>query len=177
MTTDLIDINRNYLKDSISTLDIIDNCYPANDLIDILSDSKERDKRLISDFKHDELIIKKVNRIDIKNQKVKRNIRYLTVKGVERYLTEGKIFSYKNACDIFGFTLIDKQHIEWDLYISKCKNETGEFNVNMILKWLFDKRKSCRHLGKYATIEEIITFAEPYLPNNDKIKYVNKINN
>jgi hypothetical protein len=32
-------------------------------------------------------------------------------------------------------------------------------------------------LGKYATIEEIITFVEPYLPNNDKIKYVNKINN
>jgi len=163
----LIDLNKKSIQSKIDTLKIIDDCYPANDLICILSDSIERDKRLINEYLDSEVVLKKV-----KKDSYSKWIRYFTKSGLIRYLHEGKIFSYINACEIFNVKPINKKHIEWDTFLNKCINSDGEYNVSSVLKWLFEKRKSCKSLGTYCALTDIVNFASNFDIDEDKLSYL-----
>ncbi len=150
----ILEFNRNGLSEKINKLNIVDDCYPANDLIEILSNAKERDKKLINSYDENEVVIKKVER-----NKLLRSVRYFTKSGVARYLHEGKLFNYKNACAHFGVIPIDLDKVEYRKQLAKYATDDGQYKVAPVLKWLYGKRKSCKALGEIATKEEIIEFA------------------
>ncbi len=196
----LLDLNRQSLKNKIDKLDKYLDNYPASDLIQILSNSVERDKRIISDFTADEVILHSVKR-----DKTIRKIRYLTPKGVARYLLEGDIFSYENACYIFNVPIVNKQHILWHGQLMKClytdvndtdvndtdvndtDTVTGKdnsvdlskdkvckliFQVKPLLKWLFEKRKSIKMLGDNAYQMDLYDVVVNMAEiNNEKLEY------
>lgn len=165
---DLIELNRLGLENKINQLEQCDGLYPANDLIDVLSDAKERDKRYINNFTSDELVTKSVKR-----GKFTRTVRYFTEQGLVRYIHEGKLFSYANVCKIFNIQAINKNAGEWQKLLDKSMNASGEYKVSIVLKWIFGKRKACASLGEYATKEEIVNFAEEFdTADKDKIKFI-----
>jgi nitrite reductase/ring-hydroxylating ferredoxin subunit len=161
----ILEFNRNGLSEKINNLNIVDECYPANDLIEILSNAKERDKKLINGYSETEVIIKKVER-----NKLIRSVRYFTKSGVARYLHEGKLFNYKNACAHFGVIPIDLDIVEYKKQLARYETVDGRYKVAPVLKWLYGKRKSCKALGEIATKEEILEFVSKADTNADPVK-------
>lgn len=145
--------------------------YNCNDIIDALSDAKVRDKRLINDYGKEYVLVRSIK---IKN--VSRACRFFTLKGIERYLNEGKIYSYKNACEYFSISDRNKQHDKYKEQLEKCKESEEYYNTKKILKWLYEKRKSIKALGETTTIKNLLEYIEfdikKYNSKDDDSKYV-----
>jgi hypothetical protein len=158
----LISINKKALNDKISKLNIINNHYPANDLINIISNSKETDKRLINDFIKDiEIVIYKTKH----NNRIK-SLRYFTELGIKRYLKEGKIFSYNLICEIFQIIPTDKEQIKLEKILKKAKNK-NLYKTSIMLKWIYNTRKQSILLKNEAELKDIIQFVESDILIND----------
>jgi hypothetical protein len=152
-------INKESLYKKLENVEKIKDCYKANDVIDILSNNKERDKRLIGGYTRDEVVLKKT----ICNGFL-RTTRFLTQKGIERYLHEGKIFSYENACSYFAVKPKDLDIEKWNIQLEKIKiddeDNITEYKTSLILKWLFEKRKFCKTLGENVSIESLLEWID-----------------
>ena len=161
---ELLDYNKSELFKKLDALKKIEELYPANDLIDIVSTNKERDKRLINEYTPDELVVRKTIRGGYT-----REVRFFTHTGISRYITEGKIFSLKNVCEYFKIPYKDPAEEKIKESLAKIKKINGKYKTSMILKWLFDKRKSCKELSEYIDLPTVIEFAETHNADSDKI--------
>jgi hypothetical protein len=164
MTTieSLLDYNKQVLYEKIRSVKVIRNTYRANDLIDVLSSAPDRDKRIIADYEKDEVLIRRTQ-----CKGVLRMTRFFTLKGVTRYLHEGKVFSYKNACSFFNVEPKDLEKEKLEKELSNYEEEDGTYNTKRLLRWLFEKRKSAKALGESCSIEKIIEFVNE-LPEEEK---------
>lgn len=177
--SDIKNINKYCLYKKLESVEKNENCYKANELINILSINKERDKKLIGNYNKNEVVIKKTNCYGYN-----RNTRFLTQKGIARYLHEGKIFSYENACKYFNVKPKDLDVEKWNLQLEKLKTDDekdmNKYKTNLLLKWLFEKRKSCKNLGTVVSIESLLEWIsnsklEDEISNKKKIKYLKNI--
>jgi hypothetical protein len=184
----LLELNKSSLFAKLDKVQRVKELYVANDVIDVLSNQKERDRRTLSDYNTDEL----------KTYKIKRNgvlkiVRMFTKKGIERYLQNGKIFDQKNASEYFKVDIPVVDHLGEELI--KCiacaatdrtatdrtaTNRTdlkqADYKTTKILKWLFGKRKLCRALGEYTTIEKVVnTFEKDDAVDSERMQYLTNI--
>ena len=234
------EINKTGLHSKLKKAVVIDGCYKANDIIGVLSNNIERDKRLINDYDEDEVVVKKT-----KCGHYMRSARFFTQKGIERYLSEGRLFSYENACLFFKVQTKNTNYLKWDKQFEKIKecepknikvksngikvksndvdsdsddesddeadvnvdycydNESDSeldagaesdseldavrchdkksarksrsnrqltYKTNLLLKWLFDKRKACKQLGTITTVANVLK----WLDNADLVDSLDK---
>lgn len=175
MLDDLIAENKAALFERLDSVKKIKECWIAKELIEIISNSIERDRRLINDFDADE-----INTALCPERK--KHVRVLTKKGVERLVHNGKLFDYQTVCEYFKITPQDKDFDSFVDEFKKCAvssgKNTGLFKTSRILKLLFKKRKFCKKLGAYTTIDKILEeFPEiSDSPNLKKILSTNKDN-
>ena len=154
--------NQKALFSKLDKVRKINNCYNCNDIIEILSESKSRDIRHINDYDISEVIICKVF---IETQT--RRLRYFTLAGIAKYLHEGKIYSYANACVYFSVQPINKEHIKWKKTVDTFL-VNDSFDTNKILKWLFEKKKSCVALGNYVDIGKLSLYLKSVSGYNEE---------
>lgn len=160
----LLELNKTTLHNKIAQVqNIKSNLYAANDLIDVLSTQKERDKRMINDYSEDEVTLRIVRRDGLL-----RKIRFFTLAGIARYLTEGKIYAYRDACAYFNTTPIDLEEKSIADELLAMKTSTGTYKTTQLLKWLFGKRKMCKALGEYVTLSDVYQMFKdsPDIPDN-----------
>lgn len=151
----LHDYNRKALFDKIDGVRKIDNTYRATALIDVLSSAPERDKGIIKNYEKDEVMIRRVQ-----CKGILRITRFFTLKGIARYLHEGKVFSYKNACAYFEIEPRDLEKEKLSEELSSIKMDNDKYNTKKLLKWLFEKRKSAKVLGESCTISKLLEFVD-----------------
>jgi len=165
----LLELNKQGLHTRLAKVQHIKDLYVASDLIDILSNQKERDRRIINDYSEDELKTYKIQRLG-----GLKTVRMLTKKGIERYLHEGKLFDYNNACSYFSVIPIDKVKqgylADLESFLSDTnttkkdnvkkdnvkKDTIKKYDTKKLLKWLFGKRKMCKALGDQTSIAEVL---------------------
>lgn len=146
---ELKQLNRDAIHEKLKTVHKIVDNYVANDLIDAISTHKERDKRMINNWEDDEVFIQKTVR-----GTSMRLVRLFTLKGIARYLREGKVYSYENLCDYFNVQAIDKELEQFKKELETIKND-DTYHTNKILKWLFESRVQAKALGAYTTKEKL----------------------
>lgn len=160
----LLELNKQGLHTRLAKVQHVKDLYVASDLIDTLSNQKERDRRLINDYSEDELKTYKIQRPG-----GLKTVRMLTKKGIERYLHEGKLFDYNNACSYFSVIPIDKVKqgyiADLESFLSNTnttkkdnvkKDTIKKYDTKKLLKWLFGKRKMCKALGDQTSIAEVL---------------------
>ena len=167
MIDDYVQINQLVIFAKIDTVRRLDDLYHCNDLINILSDSIARDVRLVNDFTSDELVIRTAW-----DKTQYRRMRYLTLFGVARYIHDGKIYSYANACAYFSLEPINKQHAKWKKSIDAfIINDM--FSTKHILQWLFERKKSCAALGIVVSKQRLAAYlAETAYYNKERADYL-----
>ena len=134
----------------------------CNEIINAISTSVARDKRIINGYSKDEMVTQK-----IKVNGVLRNCRMFTIQGIERYIQEGNIYSYENVCEYFGVDTLDPKNKE----IIKYMDKKNKFITKKILKWLFGKRKQDKSLGKSIKYDELVEWMKDYEDDIDDDKY------
>ena len=165
----LLQANKLALFAKLDTVQKINDLYVANDVIDVLSGQPTRDKRIISTYSEEEVKI-----FTVKRATGLKALRFFTKQGLVRYLHEGKITSYVNACDYFGVAPLDKKSIEFAKYLSAIYDpDVNKYKTSIILRWLFNKRKMCKELGDYTDINSIIdTFGNSDEIDANKLTYL-----
>jgi nitrite reductase/ring-hydroxylating ferredoxin subunit len=156
MMEDLALINKEAIFDKLSSLKIFEETIRCSDLIDAISISISRDKRIISKYTLDEMIIMKV---DVEG--TLRNCRMFTDIGIARYIQEGKIYAYENVCEYFGVETVNP----YDEQVVKCLDGEGVFNTKKILNWLYGRRKKDKSAGLSMTFDKLIE----WLDSNDGV--------
>ena len=149
-TKSLLDLNKSALYDRLKKVQKIKELWVANDIIDTLSNQKERDRRLISDFTNDEIktfIVKRISGL--------KCVRLFTIAGLTKYLHEGKIYDYTNACEYFNIIPIDFSAKKYEIFLRSIEKDK-KYRTTSLLKWLFGKRKMCKILSDYCTISEVL---------------------
>lgn len=142
-------LNRTAIHEKLKSVHKIADNYVANDLIDAISTHKERDKKLINGWADDEVFTQKTVRGN-----AMRIVRLFTMKGIARYLQEGKVYSYENLCEYFNVQPIDKELEQFKKELETIQNE-DTYQTNKLLKWLFESRVQAKALGSYTTKEKI----------------------
>jgi hypothetical protein len=155
----LLSINKSAISNKLDKVKRIkykngNTLYSCNDMIEFLSESKSRDKRLINDYTKEQVVVRN---IDVSG--VLRACRFFTILGIERYLNEGKIYSYSNACAYFFIPVKNKKHEQYSLELTKCQ-VGNKYDTKKLLRWLFEKRKSIKSLGIETTIADVVECLE-----------------
>lgn len=173
----LLDLNREELFAQLNSAYIYsyngEKVWLADDIIDILSEKKIRDTRLINNFTEDEIVV-----IGVKT-KVLRLRRFFTLKGIKRYLLEGKLFNVDNAYKYFN---LENKNLEILIMrqIEKCVVNKKEltFNTKKTLKWLFEKRKQISAFDEIIDCRILLDWLESNTHSDkiseDKKKYLIK---
>ena len=177
-----LELNKQVLHTRITTVQHVKDLYVASDLIDVLSNQKERDRRIINDYAEDEIKIYKIQRPG-----GLKTVRMFTKKGIERYLHEGKLYDYQNACSYFSVIPVDKvrQGYQTDLESFSINNNsdatqekkygTKKYDTKKLLKWLFGKRKMCKSLGDQTSIVEVLeVFGTSDDADQNKLEFLKK---
>jgi hypothetical protein len=165
----LLDLNKKYLHEKLDNVQKIDKLWVVADIVDILSNQKERDRRIINDFINgDEIVIQ-----TIKRPSGIKTVRMFTHKGITRYLDEGKIYDLKNACDYFGVHYKDPRLKEYKTYLESIQIGDKKYKTIAILKWLFGKRKTCKALNEQCSILELLgVFGESEDADQHRLTYL-----
>lgn len=162
---DLLEFNKQELFKQLNSLTKFNNMYRCNDIIELVSQSVARDKRLISDYnKEDEITCCKVP-VD----GVIRLCRFFTRKGLTRYIHDGKLYNYKNVCCYFEITPKNKSV----KFIQRCvsSNNPLMFDKKKILKWLFSRRKATKRLPDQVSYAELSTWLKIHSDKPDKQRW------
>lgn len=159
----LKEINRKAVFSKLDKIMLNEGHVKCNDLIDVLSTAKESDKRMINGWGADFIYVK-----FMKCGSVNRACRVFTPPGIVKYIHAGHIYSYENACLYFKTEPIDKKAVE----LKKCLCKPNVFHTYKIMKFLFNKRKQSKLLGKTVFIQELINWLDDY--ENDDIIEENK---
>jgi hypothetical protein len=171
-------INRYDIFTKLDNVTIQDTHIMCNELIDIVSISKARDRRVINDYADDEIIVQ-MSKI---NGKLHR-YRYFTRKGLLRYIQEGHIYNYKNVCAYYGIRVRNFEHDEFDkLFKNSDKdadndadNVTNGGNSKKVLKWIFKKRKQSKLLPNIITKKQLLEWLKLYDKDDLSMARKNKI--
>ncbi len=152
----LADLNRAALYKRLDKVQKESELYVALDLIDTLSMQKERDRRLINNYSDSEMVTLKTSR-----KGRTKMVRMFTLAGIEKYLYEGRVYDYENACSYFGIKPKNKltENFEMDIKSMQrpdCACSVATYDTKKMLKWLFGKRKSCKELGDQMTIDTLL---------------------
>ena len=151
-----LDVNRKAIFDKLDRVTIIESdgkkLYIANDIIDAISELKIRDKRLINDWTEEYIKIVKYAK---PNDQI-RTYRVFTKEGITKYLAEGKIYSYKNACEYFGISFTNKQYNTWENDLNKFQLTDGNHDLRKILRWIYEKKKSCERFPDEISWTDLI---------------------
>ena len=159
---ELIDLNRTSLFKQLDAIKVhIGHHYRCDDIIKELSSSVTSDKRLINDYEDDETVI-----LTIRVKGMTRKCRAFTKKGLIRYIHEGKVVDYENACLWVGTKPKNKLMEKVEKLLVD-----GKFAKSKILKFLFEKRKTTSALDNYVTPAELLTWLEPYKEDIDQERY------
>lgn len=165
----LLDLNKTHLYEKLDTVQKIDKLWVVADIVDILSNQKERDRRIINDF----IAIEEVVIQTIKRPSGIKTVRMFTHKGITRYLDEGKIYDLKNACEYFGVPYKDPRLKEYKAYLESIQVGDKKYKTNAILKWLFGKRKMCKALNEQCSIAELLeVFGESEEADAHRLAYL-----
>jgi hypothetical protein len=169
---EFLDINRNSLHEKLSKVKKVKNCYRADEVIEILSNSAVRDKRLINNYTDEEVVV-----LDVKTKGYTRKARFFTKTGISKYLSEGKVFSYINACKFFEVEPedLDKKKMKEELKKCIVNSEKLTFNTKATLKWLFEKRKSVKHLGEECSYDELLKWMNTVVVNEKKLELLKEM--
>jgi hypothetical protein len=143
------EINKRSLYEQIDGVarDLRDNVV-CNSLLAVVSSAVSSDKRLIGKYEDAE-----VYTAWVLTAGGRRQCRVLTPKGVARYVHEGKIIDYANTCGYFNLDPKDRVYEE---LAGLVEEKTGELPTRAVLKWLFQKTKECKALGKSCTPEDLL---------------------
>lgn len=171
-----LDVNRKAIFDKLDTVIVIKpdqsdaKLYLVNDVIDAISELKVRDKRLVNDWSDDYIGLVKY----AKPGDQMRTYRAFTQLGITRYLAEGKIYSYKNACEWFGTVPKNKQHEVWESDLKKYQLADGSHDLRKILRWVYEKKKSCERFPDEITWRQLIKRIEDGSAeyNTDKLNWL-----
>lgn len=154
----LLDQNKQALYKKLDMVRRVHDYLVCNDIINALSQARERDKHILCNFDNDEIVICKV-----RVNGVLRECRCFTQKGIERYLHEGKLYNYHNACSYFNVEPRDKNYEKALKQLQTCIDaKTQTFIMHKLLKWLFNKRKSISSLGSEITTLGLIAKLKTY---------------
>lgn len=166
---DLIELNYKSIADKLDKVSCIKNSYAAVDLIGVLSNNVERDKRLISDWDDSLVVVRNVKRGNFT-----RKIRYLTLEGIKKYLSDGKVFNRDAAYKYFGLPAVNLEQKKWCEIFDKFKHEHDDelYKTSSVLRWLFEKRKSTKELDTYASLIDIVNFVEGFEISDEKIAFL-----
>lgn len=148
----LLDQNKQALYKKLDNVRRCHDYLVCNDVINALSQAKERDKHILNNFDNEEIVICKV-----RVSGVLRECRCFTQKGIVRYLHEGKLYNYQNACSYFNVEPHDKNYEKALKQILACIDTTTQtFVMHKLLKWLFNKRKSIASFGDEISTTDLI---------------------
>lgn len=167
----LIKLNKEHLYAKLDKVQKINKLYVAGDLIEVVSQQKERDKRIINGYTQDELVTHKIKRKD-----GLKTVRMFTKAGIARYLAEGKLYDLKSTSEYFSIQVVKpdplaeslkKCHVELEQQDEVKNDETTKdkvkhaepqklYKTKALLKWLFGKRKSCKQLGETTDLASVI---------------------
>lgn len=160
---ELLELNRNELFKTLDNVKKYHNKYwRCDDIFEALSTSRVSDKRLINDYNDEEVFT-----MSIKVGNVTRSCRVFTKHGLIRYIHEGKISDYENACAWIGVNPKNKL-LET---VQKFINDDKEFKTAQILKWLFEKRKADKSLGVYVKPHVLLEWMEDYVDEIPEERY------
>ena len=167
---DLLEINRKELFRKINKIKVrFGGVRKCDDVIKALSSSVVSDKRLINGYTKAE-----VKLIGIQGKSGLRICRAFTNKGIRRYIHEGKIIDYQNACAYFGEKPLDKELEK----VRKYLGNDSKFNTRQILKWAYEKRKQDKTLGVRISCEELIEYlVDDEFEDQEKIDMLKKLGN
>lgn len=103
-----------------------------------------------------------------------RSCLYFTREGLAKFLHENDVRKYEDMCQYFGIVAVNKQWYKWDAQLDKfavCVDGCKKYDTKLLLRWLFDKRKSIKILGEHTTIETLMkTLSEEELTVIDEFK-------
>lgn len=175
----LLAINKKAIFDKLDKVEKKDNTYKVIDLIAALSTSIDRDRGIVNNYLPDEVFIRRV-----KCNGILRAARFFTLKGIARYLHEGKIYSYKNACEYFK---VEPKDLEEEKLLNELKDMKVNsldgsvlYDTKRLLRWLFEKRKSAKHLGDECSATTMLEYIdsldedELMIVNSRKLKILKK---
>ena len=168
----LLLLNKQATFAKLQNIQCVNGLYVANDIIDVLSDQRNTDRTMLNSYTEDEIRVYKIHR-----KSGTRLVRLFTIKGLARYLHEGKIYAYETACEYFGVQPIDRAKARYEVELSsmRCTKicDTTKYDTKKILKWLFNKRKSCKALGETTTVKDIVNmFINDDQIDDHKFKYL-----
>lgn len=144
--------NKTAIFEKLAGLRVINETIRCNDLIELVSTAISRDKRLINSYSSEQMVTRLVS-----TNGVLRSCRMFTVAGIERYVHEGRLYSYKNVCKYFGLTPINPLIGQ----LRKCM-VGDQYNTKKVLKWLFDRRKQASELDTIISRDKLLTWLAPY---------------
>jgi hypothetical protein len=164
----LIIANRDAIFKKLARLRVVEESICCNDLIDAISTSVSRDKRLINSYN-----ISEMTRRKIMVHGTLRMCRMFTMAGIARYIQEGKVYGYENVCEYFGIVPINPLLTE----MYNCLNKKDLFITQKVLKWVFGKRKQTNELGVTVSHLELVEWLKNYTDKiaDDKYKLITEI--
>ena len=165
----LLAANKTALFTKLDAVQKIKELYVANDIINVLSSHASRDLSIISAYSDEEVKI-----FTTKRATGLKAVRFFTRQGLIRYLHEGKLINYQLACEYFGVAPLDKQSIEFANYLRSIYDaDSNKYKTSTLLRWLFNKRKTCKSLGDYTTINDVLdTFGNSDEIDESKLNYL-----
>jgi hypothetical protein len=165
----LLAANKAALYAKLDNVQKIKELYVSNDIIEVLSNKKERDMNMINVYDSDEVQI-----YTIKRTTGLKAMRFFTRKGLIRYLHEGKLYDYQTACEYFGVQPLDKQAIEYQKYLESIYDpDVKKYKTSTLLRWLFNKRKMCKELGDYTSLTDVLKlFDDAEGADQSKLNYL-----
>ena len=171
---ELLSLNREYLFTQLDQINCNKKIYVVKDIIDILSSTPTRDKsRINNKYTDDHIYIGYAKR-----DNTLRSVRLFTEQGLIKYLHDGNIQNYIDACAYFNVTPIDKQYekhkAQFERITKKCINNM--YKTSIIISWIYDTRKVISKLDDYDTLNNILEFVTDHetihIPNPQKIKII-----
>lgn len=147
---ELIELNKKALWEKISSCrSLKDGRIMCNDFIEAVSEKKETDKRLISDYTSDEIIV-----AFYELECGFKQCRFFTQSGIRRFVQEGHLYNYENVCEYFQIEKRDLMLEDFKKKVAYCI-KTDRIKKHTLLKWLFNKRKTTKTLSDELSYEEI----------------------
>lgn len=138
--------------------------WKCKDIFEILSDSVACDQRMVNAYDETEIV---VSDIPSSNGAVRR-CRLFTRKGLVRYIHEGKITEYENACIWLGEQPRNKLV---EVVRGMLSVETRSFKTRQILKWLFQRRKYDKLLGENVSCNTLWNWMQLYKDQIDQDRF------
>ena len=165
MAAEFLRINHNALFAKLNALNIVQvgdmKLIPCGKFIECVSSAESRDKRIISDFTQEEVILY--------NRK-----RHFTPAGVLRYIEVGHLVNYKNVCD--WLNVKPDPYYQYNRELKKMMRD-NQYVTQSLNKFLFGKIRTIHGVGPTCQLSEFLdclTLPLQTLADPDKLEFLQK---